>query len=115
MLYSISIRNAAKLKFCDNKSRIARYGAPVQGSSTPATKTPRIKTPGKVIFFVISCICFALSGGIIKLIPCQYQKKSFISIMPAMIMSEPTTIEIYSLIYKGTELKKYNMPKPANK
>ena len=115
MLYNTNHRNAVKLKFCERNTKIARYGPPVHGSSTPATKAPKNIIAGKVTFLVISWIFLAFSGGMDKVIPCPYQKKSLISIKPAITINKPTIIEIYSLMYNGIDLRKNRMPNPANK
>src|SRR3989338_3943909 len=44
-----------------------------------------------------------------------YQKKSFISRMPAKTINIPTVMERYSVTQRGIVDKKYNNPKPASK
>ena len=62
--------------------RMARYGPPVHGSSTSATKIPSRIAAGAVRSSIRSAIFVAYYSGIIRDDPFPYQKKSLISRTP---------------------------------
>jgi len=113
MLYSISSSKAVVSKFCESKVIIAKYGAPVHGSSTKATNAPKNITPGSDKFLERLFILLAYRDGIANVKPLPYQKKSFISISPAKITIEATAIVKYSLSTIGICPKKNTKPRPA--
>src|SRR3990172_12382535 len=94
---------------------IARWGPPVRGSSTAATKAPSRDTPRReaVAFWVMLGRLFEMLTGIPNENQRPYQKKTLILISPAKMMKTPTAIETYSATYSGTLARPYRRPNPA--
>ena len=100
----------------DINVRTAKYAAPVQGSSTNATKTPRKKAVKGLsdTFVTYTLMRFASDGKIEREIPLPYQKKSLISSRPARMMSAAITRYIVTDVFAKERMIGSNKP-PAIK